>query len=170
MGRRSGEAWCSSSAEPRDGFQLLAVGRRSKPSWIRGSTRPLLPLFPSSPFPGACLTVPSSRCPARSQLVHEWEGLRGQGVHHRPPSLESPPSPPFSIRAHACIAGVPPPSPASLWINLPKVNGRKEGGETEMMMTDFFLLLEPGEGGCFASWTSAKNSLPDNHLGTFTAF
>lgn len=34
-----------------------------------------------------------------------------------------------------------------------------------MMMTlIFFLLSEPGEGGCFASWTSAENSLPDNHL------
>lgn len=52
--------------------------------------------------------------------------------------MESPLSPAFSIRAHACIAGVPPLSPASLWIYLPEVNGRKEGGETEMMMTLIF--------------------------------
>ena len=39
-----------------------------------------------------------------------------------------------------------------------------------MALIFFFLLSEPGEGGCFASWTSAENSLPDNHLGAFIAF
>lgn len=36
---------------------------------------------------------------------------------------------------------------------------------------DFSLLVsEPGEGGCFASWTSVANSLPDNHRSAFIAF
>ena len=85
-------------------------------------------------------------------------------------SVQSPfPILPFSIRAHTCIAPVPhrPPSP----LDQPPRGQWQKGGGRNRNDDDFgFLLSEPGEGGCFASWTSVENSLPDNHLGAFIAF
>lgn len=78
--------------------------------------------------------------------------------------------PPFLHKGSHLHCSCPPLPSLPPWMNLSEVNGKKEGGETEMMMTDFLLLSEPGEGGCFASWTSAENSLPDNHLSAFIAF
>lgn len=76
---------------------------------------------------------------------------------------------PYSMRAQSCSGPHPFLSPLD---QAPEVSGRKEGVKRNDDDFDFFPLLvsEPGEGGCFASWTSVANSLPDNHRGAFIAF
>lgn len=73
------------------------------------------------------------------------------------------------MRAQAFFTPYPFLSPLD---QTPEVNGRRwGGGKRNDYDFDFSLLVsEPGEGGCFASWTSVANSLPDNHRSTFIAF
>lgn len=75
----------------------------------------------------------------------------------------------FSMKAQACFSLYLFLSPLD---QTPEVSGRKEGVKRNDDDFDFFSLLvsEPGEGGCFASWTSVANSLPDNHRSAFIAF
>lgn len=160
----------------RDGIWLLAVGRRSKTSWTSGQPEP--GKGETSSFTSSQMNLPDlfespqhcQKPPTHGGCVcaEDWVGRAGesQGTHH--PGVSSPLSPFFLHEGSGLLLSLP--------ISLPfgsnsRGQWQKEGVKRNDDAFDFFLLVsEPGEGGCFASWTSVANSLPDNHRSTFIAF
>jgi len=105
-------------------------------------------------------------------LTEDWVGRAGDLKEPISRGSSAFSSLPFSRRLRPPLVSHPF---LSLLDQTAEVNGRRErgwGGVSKMMMTLIFSLLlsEPGEGGCFASWTSVANSLPDNHHSAFIAF
>lgn len=111
----SGKTQCLSpcrALEMAFGFWLWTEGLRPVGSWARPDLC-FLP-FLSSSLQEAHQTVLSPFCPARVPAVCPWhnEGWAGRGGMwgaHPGTSVQSPfRILPFSIRAHTCIAPVPP--------------------------------------------------------------
>lgn len=133
-GRRSGRAWYLSRCRAREvafGFWtegLSPFGSQARPDLC-------FLLVPSSSFPGTCQIVPSPHSPAGSQRVHGRGGVGDRGCS-RDLSLEPPLSPPFSRRAHTCIAVVPSPSPPSP-LDLPPEGQWQKGGGRNRNDDDF---------------------------------
>lgn len=152
---------------------LRPVGLWASPGLAEGKShlRPSLFLLVLSVSLADCF---DSHC-CGSPVARGTEYWAGRVEASRSPSGEISSSQcPFSMRAQAHFAPASPPSLLDQPLRGQEQNRQQAGGVGRINRNDddfdFCLLSEPGEGGCFASWTSAENSLPDNHLGAFIAF